>query len=175
LGATAGGVTGLLSSGIGVIPGVAAGAVLGGSYGAYVDKNANLQDQLENRGATVVVLGDQIYIALPSERIFNDMTGDIRPQAYSTLALVSQYISSYTNMTVKVAAFTDDSGNKRVDLALSQQQAESVSKALQANGINTRLMYATGYGGTNLVEKNAPDWEGNDNYRIEITLEKQYV
>jgi outer membrane protein OmpA-like peptidoglycan-associated protein len=172
IGGTAGAVTGAFSSGIGVIPGAAAGAILGGSYGAYIDSKTTLRDKLENRGIVIAVIGDQILIMVPSSRIFNEMSSTVKSSAYSTIDMIAQYINQFTNMMVKVAAYTDDSGAKSVDLALSKQQATHVAKLLSGYGVNTRLLYAEGYGGSNLVEKSTLQWDGSDNYRIEITLEK---
>ncbi len=175
LGGTAGAVTGALASGIGIVPGAAIGAVLGGSYGTYIDSYSSIKDQLENRGATVVVLGDQILIALPSARIFQPYSSTIKPDAYSTLNLTARYINGYTKMLVKVSAYTSSTGSRTVDLSLSQEQAQNVAKFLQAAGVDARVLYAMGYGGTHLVQQNSKGWDESDNYRIEITLEKLYV
>lgn len=174
IGGTAGAITGLLSPPIGFYAGTAIGGILGAVYGGFIDTNTDLNDQLANRGANIVVLGDQILIVLPSARIFNPNSSTIKPQAYSTLKMVARYINGYTKMLVKVAAYTEDTGSKSIDLALSQQQAEQVSKLLLASGIDARVLYAAGYGGSHLVQKNTLDWD-SDNYRIEITLEKLYV
>lgn len=174
IGGAAGGITGALSSGVGFIAGAAAGSILGASYGSYIDTNTSLEDQLLNRGANIIVLGDQILIVMPSARIFDDWSAKIKPQAYSTLKLIAQYVNGYTKMLVKISAYTDDTGSKTVDLSLSQQQAENVEKFLVAAGIDARVLYAAGHGGTRLVTRNTGEWE-SDNYRIEITLEKLYV
>lgn len=174
LGGATGGVIGASSS-IGFLPGAAVGAVLGASYGAYIDSNASVEDQLQNRGATTVVLGDQMLIVLPSYRIFYPMSARIKPDAFSTLNLVVRYVNSHTKMLVKIAAYTNALGPRDVDLALSQEQAERVSKFLAVSGIDARVLYAVGYGGTHLVRNTSYEWGENDNYRIEITLEKLYV
>jgi len=175
LGGAAGAVTGAVYSGIGVLPGTAAGIILGASYGSYIDSLTNLEDKLENRGVTIVVIGDQILIVLRSARLFNSMSSTLKPQSYSTLSLVTQYINGFTKMLVKVAAYTDDTGAPDVDMALSKQQADNVAKALLAYGVDARVLYAEGMGGTHLRAKNTMQWDGNDNYRVEITLEKLYV
>lgn len=174
IGGAAGAVTGLVSTSIGFFPGAITGAILGGSYGAYIDANTNIIDQLENRGVNVVVLGDQVLVMVPSARIFVPWTSNIKSQAYSTLNLISCYINGYTKMLVKIAAYTDVTGSPDGDLSLSRQQAEQVEKFLIATGIDARVLYAEGYGGTHLVVRNSGEWD-NDNYRIEITLEKLYV
>lgn len=172
LGGAAGAVTGSFVSGVGTLVGTAGGAILGASYGAYIDSLTTIQDKLENRGVTVVELGDQILIIIPSSQLFTYLSSQLQPQAYSTIDLVAQYINSYTKMLVKVGGYTNDTGSSRVDLALSQQQAKTVAKTLVAYNVDARVLYAEGYGGTNLVERNSLDWDSSDNYRIEITLEK---
>ena len=172
MGGAAGAVTGAMSGAIGFVPGVAAGAILGATYGRYIDANTTLADKLDNRGANVVVLGDQVLIVIPSSRIFNSMSASIKPTAYSTLDLVAEYINSYTKMLVKISTYTNDLGSKRVNLALSDQQAQALAKYFTAKGVDARVLYATGYGGTHLVDKISLDWDKSDNYRIEISLEK---
>lgn len=172
LGGVAGVATGIAYTSVGWVPGGLAGAILGASYGAYIDAHTTLKDQLENRGVTVVTLGDQILVVLPSARVFYPMTPTIKPAAFSTLNLVGKYINQYTKMLVKVSAYTNCSHSNAYDLSLSQQQANNVVRYFTAIGLDARVLYATGYGGTRLVNRNNDRWDANDNYRIEITLEK---
>lgn len=174
LGGAAGAVGGSLVTAIGALPGGLVGAVFGASYGSYIDRQATLEDQLKNRGANIVILGDQILIVLPSARLFRHMTASIKPDAYSTIELTAIYINRFTKTLVKISAHTAALSSPEVDFALSQKQAEAVSRMLQASGVDARILYASGYGGTQLVQGGS-NWEGNDNYRIEITLEKLYV
>lgn len=172
IGGVTGGVIGGFTNGIGVVAGSVTGAILGGALGAYIDANTTLVDKLNNRGVKVFVLGDQVMIVLPSSKVFYEMTPTIKTSAYSTLNLVSELIGSYVNMTVKVSAYTNASGPERVSYVLSKEQAEHVATYLWRHGVNTRLLYAEGCGGRNLVEANSLDWSKSMNYRVEITLEK---
>lgn len=174
IGGAAGGLVGISSS-IGLLPGLVTGTLLGASYGAYIDTHTNLKDQLENRGVTLVELGDQILIVIPSARVFRYMTPTIKPQAYSTLRLVTRYINRYTKILVKVTGYTNNSCSSAADFALSREQAQNVSKFLWASGLDARLLYAEGCGSNRLVAHTSLDWNANENYRIEITLEKLYV
>jgi hypothetical protein len=38
--------------------------------------------------------------------------------------------------------------------------------------VNTRLLFASGNGGTHLIERNNLDWDKGANYRVEISFEK---
>lgn len=173
LGGAAGALTGGVSA-IGVAPGAIVGGILGASYGAYIDSTTNRKDRIENRGIQVVKLGDQILVVVPSARIFSEMTAVVKPQAFTTIGMIANYLNRFVMTTVRVAAYTDDGGNPDVDIALSKQQAEVFAKLLNAHGLNARLLYAVGCGSTHLVEKSDGDWD-SDNFRIEITLEKMYV
>lgn len=174
MGGAVGAVTGLTTSSIGFLPGTMIGAIFGAAYGSYIDAHATEQDRLINRGVNVIALGDQILIVIPSWRVFNPYTTTINPQSYSTLQLVSNYINHYVKMLVKISVYTARTRSQSADCAFATQQADKIERFLIASGIDARVLYAMGYGGTNLVEENSLDW-GSNNYRIEITLEKQYV
>ncbi|OGT38597.1 MAG: hypothetical protein A3F12_06905 [Gammaproteobacteria bacterium RIFCSPHIGHO2_12_FULL_38_14] len=175
IGGVAGAVASTFSSGISFFPATATGVILGATYGKYLDANMTLQDQLENRGVTVIVLGDQILIAVPSVQLFEPMTATVKPQSYSTIALIAKFVNQYTTMLVKVSGHTAMSGSDTTDIALSKQQAERIAKLLLDSGVNARLLYAEGRGGEHLVVSNALAWNESMNYRIEITLEKYYT
>lgn len=174
IGGAAGAIAGAVTGGIGVGAAAATGAVLGASYGNYIDCNTSLQDRLENRGVSFVIIGDQVLIVLSSARFFQPMTATIKPQSYSTLGMLAQYINKYTKTLVKISAYTNQNACAP-DLALSKMQAQNIAKALVASGMNARLVYAEGYGGTHLVDSTALSWDASDNYRVEITFEKLYV
>ena len=173
IGGTAGALAGGLSSGIGVLPGLAEGALFGGAIGAYIDANTTLKDQLANRGVKVFVLGDQVMLVLASSRTFDGMSANLKSSSYSTLDMIVELINRYPNMSVKIASYTGITmGSKEVSIALSKQQAESVQKYLWRAGVNTRLLYAEGYGCAKQVTKDdSMEWGENDNFRVEITLE----
>ncbi len=175
LGGAAGAVVGAATTSVGFLPGLAVGTVFGASYGSYIDSETTLADQLLNRDVNVIELGDQLMVVVPSSRIFDGQSDKIKPTAYTTLNLIATYINSHTTELVKIAAYTDDIGTPSRNVALTRMQAKSVEKYLVATGVNTRVLYAEGYGGTNLIAKNTAEWGSSDNYRIEITMEKREV
>jgi len=168
VGGAAGGAT---SGGVGIAPGIGLGAIFGGAIGAYIDSHTTLQDKLQNRGVIVITLGDQVLIVVPSAVIFYPMSSNLLPAAYGTLDLVRIFINQMPNMSVKVAGYTSAIEPRDVSFTLSRQQAQKVVRFLWNRGIDTRLLFAEGYGGSKLVSPNTLNW-GSDNYRIEITLEQ---
>lgn len=175
IGGTVGALAGAATSGgSGVLPGLGLGAIFGGAIGAYIDSHTTLADKLENRGVQIIQLGDQILIVIPSFVVFDYMTSRLLAGAYDTLDLVVEFIGRYPNMSVKVAGYTSAVEPEDVSVMLSKQQAEKIMRYMWNRNINTRMLFAEGYGGSKLVTANTGDW-GSDNYRIEITLEKLYI
>lgn len=170
IGGVTGGLVGAATS-VGVVGGAVTGAILLGSLGAYIDAHATLVDRLTNRGVQVFVLGDQVMLVVHSSRVFVCGTPTILNSFYPTMCLIAELIGKYTNISVKVAAYSNDT-NRALDCSLTQLQAENFARRLWRYCLNTRLLYAAGYGGCRLVTRNCPGSYSNDNYRIEITFEK---
>lgn len=173
-GGAAGALAGSMTS-VGILPATAAGVILGATYGMYLDTNMDLRDRLENRGWKVIILGDQVMIEVPSARVFEPLTPRIKQQAYETLQMLAQFINRYNKTLVKISVYTTKTNSFLADQALSEQQAISLEKYLILSGLNARLLYAQGYGGTNLVQENDLTWFGNENYRVVLTFEKLFA
>lgn len=172
IGGIAGGVVGGFTNSVGAVLGLASGAIIGGALGAYIDAHSSLIDKLENRGVKVFMLGDQIKIVIFSNQLFYGMTPNIRYDAYSTLDMIVCLINSYINMSVEVAAYTNSMGSCRVNLGISQQQANCVAKYLWRRCVRTRFLYSVGKGATNKVARDGCDWCEGPNYRVEITFQR---
>lgn len=174
LGGATGAIAGSLASEVGFLPGLAIGAILGGAIGAYIDEHTTLLDRLENRGAKIIILGDQVLIVLPSVRVFKGMTSDIRSSAFPLLDATAQLLRCFTKISIKVGAHVNGNGSDCVNRALTHEQANSVVRYLWARGVNARLLVGIGYGGSRPIasctDPCSMGWE--QNYRIEITLEK---
>ena len=107
--------------------------------------------------------------------ILLSIIGIIRPSAYSSLYQVAAFIRQHKKMSVKITAYTNNTGSARVNDSVSQEQANSIAKFLWDSGIDARLLYAEGCGGTNLIAHHSSEWNVSDNYRVEITLEQLSV
>jgi outer membrane protein OmpA-like peptidoglycan-associated protein len=173
-GAIIGGASGLvtaaaITTSVGIFPATLTGAIIGASYGSYIDANTTMMDQLKNRNVDVLALGDQRLLVIPSGSLFSAWGSTIKPDAYTTLYLIAKYISDYTPMAVRVAAYSNANGSPRMDLQLTKDQAQAVAKFLWYSGMNARFIYAEGMDGSNLISKNTGSWNG-DNYRVEISF-----
>jgi len=172
LGAVGGALVGSLTTAVGVLPGAASGAILGGAFGKYLDSYTTLADKLENRHVKVFVLGDQVMVVVASDQLFNGQNANIAPTSYSTLDLIAQLINTHHTEYVRVVAYSDSTLSNSVANALTREQANNVVKYLWRRGINTRMLYAVGAGGSHIVTQSSLIDETSMNYRVEISFEK---
>ncbi|WP_246859431.1 PA14 domain-containing protein [Spirosoma sp. KCTC 42546] len=71
---------------------------------------------------------------------------------------------------IDVAGHTDNVGDPRLNLALSENRAKVVVAYLIRHGIAENRLTATGYGGTRPIADNAAESERSKNRRVEITI-----
>ncbi|MBL4592309.1 MAG: OmpA family protein, partial [Flavobacteriales bacterium] len=74
------------------------------------------------------------------------------------LGTLIQYLSTNTNVRIEIGAHTDDVGNNRYNLKLSQKRATNVINYISLQGIEMTRLKAKGYGESQpLVPNNLPD------------------
>lgn len=71
---------------------------------------------------------------------------------------------------IDVAGHTDNVGDPRLNLALSENRAKVVSTYLTRRGIADDRIMAIGYGGTRPIAENISEGERSKNRRVEITI-----
>ncbi|HSZ24743.1 MAG TPA: OmpA family protein, partial [Cytophagaceae bacterium] len=82
------------------------------------------------------------------------------------LALLNQY----QDLKVEISGHTDDKGNNKYNLKLSERRAHSVVKYLIKNGINKERLVAKGYGESKFIAPNETDEGRQLNRRTELTI-----
>lgn len=165
-------IGGAAAGGIGVGIGAVMGGVVGASFGDIIQAHMTLVDQLQYHGVEVIQLGDEIKLILPTDRFFKPNSPLMNMQYYPVMNLVGDFIGKFQKINIKVAGYTDDQGEWQRNLALSTSQAQSVLRYLWNYGIDTRLIYAQGYGSLHPIANNNLAQGRAMNRRIEITLRR---
>ena len=134
-GAAAGAVVGLLSAGNNpfksAMIGAAAGALVGGSVGYYMDKQeAKLRQQMAGTGVDVVRKGDNITLDIPGGVTFAFDSADLNSQFYPVLDKVAGTLSEYDKTVIEVAGHTDSVGSDAYNQQLSEKRGNSVAAYL---------------------------------------------
>ena len=103
---------------------------------------------------------------------FNKAT--IKPQSFELLNQVAFVIKSAANIKkLQVQGHTDNKGNAKYNLKLSQQRADSVMKYLVGQGVDVTRLEAMGFGDTQPIEENRTQSGRDANRRVEFVITQQ--
>lgn len=158
---------------------VAFGAAVGGVAGTIIGHDISkrelpfeiLSKQLDHRYVRLITLGQQITFVVSADRLFYEGTPRLRRSEYATLSLIAKYIRQFKTEGVHVGAFTDKSGNPARDVALTEQQAQSVMHFLWKETVGTPILTGLGYG-SSLPIANDRSIDGKlENRRVEIQFQ----
>lgn len=133
-------------------------------------QHQQLIERLRANGVQVIVLGDQISLTFPSERVFIGQTPASISSYNTVLNRIALLLRDYEKISVKVAAYTDAQECSERSLALTRAQARRIASYLWEQGVDARLLVAVGYGQTNPIASNSTASGRALNRRIEITL-----
>jgi len=174
-GAAAGAVVGLLTAGNNpfksAMIGAAAGALVGGAAGNYMDKQeAKLRQQMAGTGVDVVRKGDNITLDMPGNLTFGFDSADVNATFYPVLNKVAQTLSEYDKTVIEVAGHTDSTGAVSYNQTLSERRASNVAAYLSGQGVPAARMVTVGAGEAHPVASNDTEEGRAQNRRVEITI-----
>ncbi|MEX0709450.1 MAG: OmpA family protein [Woeseia sp.] len=177
IGAVAGAVAGLASGDDAVerrqraLIGAGVGALAGGAVGNYMDRQeSKLRAELQGSGVSVTRIGDNITLNMPGNVTFASDSSDLNPAFFDVLTSVSKVMDEFDKTVVEVAGHTDSTGSDAYNQSLSERRANSVSRYLQTQGINSQRMITIGMGESMPVADNSTTSGRSANRRVEITM-----
>lgn len=122
---------------------------------------------LNEQGINVIKIGETRTIVIASDRLFTADSANLNAAYAKNLKIVAQLINTEDATSVAVTAYSNHSGD--VARALTEKQAQKILNYLQKSGVDTRLIYARGYGDLYPVTLNKA--KGYFNRRIEIKFQ----
>jgi outer membrane protein OmpA-like peptidoglycan-associated protein len=105
--------------------------------------------------------------------LFEQSQYRLLPSSYEQLDKLANTLLKYPHLTIQVAGHTDNVGDARLNLALSEHRALVVTHYLQRKGVAEGRIKARGYGGTRPVAPNSTETERAKNRRVEFMVEAQ--
>lgn len=151
--------------------GAAIGGLAGAGIGAYMDaQEQKLRQDLQGTGAQVQRLGERIVVNIPSNVTFAHDSAELTPQARNTLASVGQTLAQNPQTTVDVIGHTDSTGSEQYNIDLSLRRADTVMRALMAQGVARQRIEAVGAGEADPVASNETEAGRAQNRRVEIEI-----
>ena len=121
---------------------------------------AALQAKQTDRGM-VLTLGDVL---------FDTGRAQLKPGAFATLDRLATFMRDNPERTLEVEGHTDSTGSDALNLALSQQRAESVRGALVSRGVDGGRIVTKGLGKAVPVAGNDTGEGRQRNRRVEIVI-----
>ncbi len=92
------------------------------------------------------------------------------PASYPELDKLADFLQKNPTVNVEIAGHTDNVGDPRLNLALSENRAKVVRHYLIQKGISEQQIVARGYGGTQPLTSNADENERARNRRVELII-----
>lgn len=105
------------------------------------------------------------------ENIFFDFNKyTLKPASYKTLDTLVKDLKANPNMIIEVAGHTDNVGDDKFNMRLSQKRANAVREYLIKHGISPHRIIAKGYGETQPITTNKTEIGRRRNRRVEVRV-----
>lgn len=114
------------------------------------------------------VLIDIAAVEVTLEGAFRSGTWDLTPSAEKTLDGVARVMLGHPTLRIEIAGYTDNVGEERRNLWLSQTRADAVKLYLSSRGVARDRMVTRGYGPADPVASNQTPEGRARNRRVEI-------
>lgn len=101
---------------------------------------------------------------------FDTNSAEIKPESKTELNKLVAFLKQNATVKIEVGGHTDNVGDDKANLTLSDKRAKSVAAFLVTSGIDTLRITSKGYGETKPVATNDTDEGKAKNRRTEITV-----
>ena len=102
--------------------------------------------------------------------LFDSGKSTFRNSSQEQIDNIANILRAYPNVDVKIGGYTDNTGDKALNLKLSQERATAVMNALIQAGVNKDRVSAQGYGEEHATGANAADEGRAKNRRISLRV-----
>jgi len=104
--------------------------------------------------------------------IFSQGKAHIEPESYQELDEVAEMMKDNSRIVIQLEGHTDNLGNAKANLKLSQHRVDAVKRYLVGKGISKKRVKTKAFGGTNLLTSDTSPAGRNANRRVEMRILK---
>ncbi|WP_460638132.1 OmpA family protein [Larkinella harenae] len=105
--------------------------------------------------------------------LFNQSAYEIQPNSYPELDSLVALMQRNPTMEIELAGHTDNVGDAKLNIALSQNRVNAVKSYLVNKKIPANRIQTKAYGGSKPIASNAQEQTRRLNRRVEVTILKQ--
>ena len=98
---------------------------------------------------------------------FDTGKATIRPESFSRLDIVVDFMTHKKSARVEISGHTDNVGNPKANKALSEKRAQACRDYIISKGVDRSRLKAVGYGDEHPIAPNDTDEGRQKNRRIE--------
>jgi OmpA-OmpF porin, OOP family len=126
-------------------------------------------DMRKDFGLAPLEVGETITL---NKVYFERGTSALLEESFPELESVIDMMNENPNVRIELAGHTDNQGNSKLNIQLSQERVDIVKRYLTEHGIDGKRIKGKGYGGTRPVASNASEETRRLNRRVEFTILK---
>jgi len=104
--------------------------------------------------------------------IFKQGIAEMMPQSFDELDKLVVMMKENAKMEIELSGHTDNQGNAKMNVQLSEDRVKAVKDYLVAKGIDKKRIDGRGYGGVRPISSNATDATRKLNRRVEFIIKK---
>jgi len=105
--------------------------------------------------------------------LFDTGMATLQPKSQEQLKNIAEVLKAYPNVEVKIGGYTDNVGDPKANLKLSEERAKTVMQNLVDMGIDAKRLTAEGYGEKHPVASNDTEEGKALNRRIAMRVTKK--
>lgn len=102
--------------------------------------------------------------------VFDTNAATLTPGSHEQLENLAAILKAYPQTSIKIGGYTDNTGDPKVNLELSQERADNVKKELVARGVSSERIETEGYGEQHPVAPNDTEEGRAKNRRIALRV-----
>ena len=116
---------------------------------------------------------DNLGKPIPLNIQFEQSKAELTPNSLAELDRIADFLRLHPQLDVEVAGHTDNTGDAKLNIKLSEQRAEAVKSHLADKGIASKRISTVGYGGNKPIADNRDPRKREQNRRVELVLKRR--
>ncbi|MBA2709343.1 MAG: OmpA family protein [Tatlockia sp.] len=134
-----------------------------------------LQKSLSRCGVSVITIGQDYLISIPSGALFPNQSPQLTWGSYGLLNNVVAFLKQFRKVAINITSYTGKYGSPKRELALTAARARAVADYLWMQGVDSRFIFTEGAGAEKPIMVHSDIGDKNLNSRIEITFRNAIV
>jgi len=122
----------------------------------------------------VAIVEDSVRIIFVSGILFKVNEAIINNELHPYFKRFTKVLNQYTNTTILITGHTDNTGDDKLNIDLSQKRADNTKKLLENFGLDGERIYTLGHGATLPIASNNTSTGRAINRRVEFIILYNY-